>query len=324
MRSGRRPPEASSSGCSTEPISKARGSQAEQGVNILFATFGLLRWQETPTSSDSFAPLILVPVQLTRASALDPFQISALDEELSLNPTLVEKLRTQFDVTLTLGDEDLRQPLSSVLSTLQTALERQPGWQVSPDVYLGLFQFHKLSMYRDLHAYEEKAKAHPVVRALAGEPRQMPQTSRADLPSERDLDARVDPHSAFQILDADASQMQAIAAAVKGGSFIIQGPPGTGKSQTIANVIAQCLANGKTVLFVRRQQSAAPEAVHRRPTARPDCATPAVELLQPPAPTRQLRPLSSWGRAAGSGSAKTAQIVGHPRSSPSSRTCGRN
>ncbi len=129
---------------------KARGSQAEQGVNILFATFGLLRWQETPTSSDSFAPLILVPVQLTRASALDSFQISALDEELSLNPTLVEKLRTQFDVTLTLGDEDLRQPLSSVLSTLQTALERQPGWQVSPDVYLGLFQFHKLSMYRDL------------------------------------------------------------------------------------------------------------------------------------------------------------------------------
>src|SRR4029078_715376 len=41
-----------------------------------------------------------------------------------------------------------------------------------------------------------------------------------------------------------------------GGSFVLQGPPGTGKSQTIANIIAECLADGKRVLFVREKMAA--------------------------------------------------------------------
>ena len=37
---------------------------------------------------------------------------------------------------------------------------------------------------------------------------------------------------------------------------MLQGPPGTGKSQTITNVIAECLHDGKTVLFVSEKQAA--------------------------------------------------------------------
>lgn len=44
---------------------------------------------------------------------------------------------------------------------------------------------------------------------------------------------------------------------------MIQGPPGTGKSQTIANVIASAVADGKTVLFVA-EKMAALEVVKRR------------------------------------------------------------
>jgi hypothetical protein len=45
--------------------------------------------------------------------------------------------------------------------------------------------------------------------------------------------------------------------------FVIQGPPGTGKSQTITNMIAQLLAEGRRVLFVS-EKMAALEVVHRR------------------------------------------------------------
>lgn len=45
----------------------------------------------------------------------------------------------------------------------------------------------------------------------------------------------------------------------------MQGPPGTGKSQTITNIISECLANGKKVLFVS-EKMAALEVVHRRLT----------------------------------------------------------
>ena len=37
--------------------------------------------------------------------------------------------------------------------------------------------------------------------------------------------------------------------ATKGNSFVLQGPPGTGKSQTITNLIAEFLYEGKRILF---------------------------------------------------------------------------
>ena len=47
------------------------------------------------------------------------------------------------------------------------------------------------------------------------------------------------------VVDADSSQIEAIEMAKTGKSFVLQGPPGTGKSQTITNIIAECLSDGK-------------------------------------------------------------------------------
>ncbi len=49
----------------------------------------------------------------------------------------------------------------------------------------------------------------------------------------------------------------------RGRDLVIQGPPGTGKSQTIANIIAAAVADGKTVLFMA-EKMAALEVVKRR------------------------------------------------------------
>ena len=45
--------------------------------------------------------------------------------------------------------------------------------------------------------------------------------------------------------------------------MVIHGPPGTGKSQTIANIIATTIAEGKSVLFVS-EKTAALDVVKRR------------------------------------------------------------
>lgn len=58
------------------------------------------------------------------------------------------------------------------------------------------------------------------------------------------------------MVDADASQTRAIERARRGDSLVIQGPPGTGKSQTITNVIAQAVLDGKKVLFVAEKMAA--------------------------------------------------------------------
>jgi hypothetical protein len=80
--------------------------------------------------------------------------------------------------------------------------------------------------------------------------------------------AHATPAAAFSVdqplvLPADEAQAQAVDRAVAGESFIIQGPPGTGKSQTITNLLAGLVADGKRVLFVCEKRAALDVVAHR-------------------------------------------------------------
>lgn len=54
----------------------------------------------------------------------------------------------------------------------------------------------------------------------------------------------------------NASQFQAVSNAIRGQFSVIQGPPGTGKTQTILNIIANLLVQGKTAQLVSNNNSA--------------------------------------------------------------------
>jgi hypothetical protein len=60
----------------------------------------------------------------------------------------------------------------------------------------------------------------------------------------------------FNVVASDPTQNNAVKYSETGESYIIQGPPGTGKSQTIANLIANYVANDKKVLFVCEKRAA--------------------------------------------------------------------
>jgi hypothetical protein len=96
--------------------------------------------------------------------------------------------------------------------------------------------------------------AHPVIGTLLGG---NVETGAAMFAEEHDIDS---PEVAEKVpllaLDADASQHSAIYDAMSGRNLVIEGPPGTGKSQTITNIIAAALANGKRVLFMADKQAA--------------------------------------------------------------------
>ena len=65
------------------------------------------------------------------------------------------------------------------------------------------------------------------------------------------------------VLPADDTQARAVRRVLDGESLIIQGPPGTGKSQTIANMIAAFVADGRRVLFVCEKRAALDVVAHR-------------------------------------------------------------
>jgi very-short-patch-repair endonuclease len=65
---------------------------------------------------------------------------------------------------------------------------------------------------------------------------------------------------------SDPSQERVVWAQKSNELVVLQGPPGTGKSQTIVNIVADALAQKKTVMVVC-QKRAAIEVVHKRLTA---------------------------------------------------------
>ena len=69
-------------------------------------------------------------------------------------------------------------------------------------------------------------------------------------------DANLDELIAQLPIAADGSQAMAISQAIAGKTFVLQGPPGTGKSQTITNLLARALDEGKRVLFVAEKKDA--------------------------------------------------------------------
>lgn len=101
---------------------------------------------------------------------------------------------------------------------------------------------------KDLEAHASEFAGHDMVRHFITR-EAPPETVVMGLPEDvRDLNLDRDfpPESTAQIVDADSSQLRAIAAISRGYPLVLEGPPGTGKSQTITNMLAQALAPGWT------------------------------------------------------------------------------
>ena len=137
------------------------------------------------------------------------------------------------------------------------------GFEVVDECALGRFSFAKYLLWRDLVDRTDQLKNNRVVRHLMDNPDKGFDSGGGAMPRSRDIDHHYHPKEIYHPLDADSSQLAAVMAVAEGKDLVLIGPPGTGKSQTIANMIAQCLANGKTVLFVA-EKTAALDVVHRR------------------------------------------------------------
>lgn len=252
----------------TELFRSARTTLQEGGANTLYLALGFLSWtREDGDGQRCRAPLILVPVSLQRKSIRSGFTLSLHDDEPRFNPTLIEMLRQDFELNLgtlegELPRDDTGLDVAAVWKTVGHAIKDIKGWEVTEDVVLSMFSFAKYLMWKDLAERSEQLRENPVVRHLLDTPRDA-YPPGAPFPQVRELDKHFNPEQIFCPLPADSSQLSAVLAASQGKDFVLIGPPGTGKSQTIANLIAQSLAQGRRVLFVS-EKIAALDVVYRR------------------------------------------------------------
>ena len=244
----------------------ARTLEEEQGVNILFLALGTLNWVD-PNKKENIrhAPLILIPVSLERGTAGEKFRLRLRPEDLTSNLSLEAYLDRVHALKLPSFEGGEEFDPAEYLSAVAEAISTKPDWAVVADnIVLGFFSFAKFLMYRDLDPDNWPAAGkltdQTMIRSLLSDGFE----AREPLMSEdHPIDAHIEPEEMLHIVDSDSSQTLAVHDVRRGRDLVIQGPPGTGKSQTIANVIASAVADGKTVLFVA-EKMAALDVVKRR------------------------------------------------------------
>jgi len=234
---------------------KAKTISQETGANNLYLAFGMLNWRLADRELRS--PVVLVPVSLSTANRGDRYVLS-LDEAGASTPNycLIEKLRVSFGLEI----PELSNPaedasgidLAGTFDAVRRAIAAAGlPFRVEESVALSILQFAKFPLWKDLDESWAALADNSLVRHLIDTP----------------LAAYTDPAPAADGVDlnelrpnmpvpADSSQLQAIAEAVAGRTFVLEGPPGTGKSQTITNLLAHAMASGRKVLFVAEKKAA--------------------------------------------------------------------
>ncbi len=144
-----------------------------------------------------------------------------------------------------------RNPEKTIISQHLLYASRQSKnrqWQMDiSTLVLGNFNYKKMSLVSDYNEIIDNEKHNDVFDLLFN-----------DIPKKlvNQEDTAVSFQELYNVVVSDPTQNKAIYNARQNTSYIIQGPPGTGKSQTITNLIADFIANGKKVLFVCEKRAA--------------------------------------------------------------------
>jgi very-short-patch-repair endonuclease len=238
---------------------KMKELSEERGIHAGYIAAGMASWREDRKSPA--APIILRELSITPTTPTrDDFEL-ALDEESVINPVLLYKLRADF--RLDISAEQLKELAGEAILDIQPVYDRLrkitisvPGFTIENRLIAGTFTYAKLPMVQDLQESGDLLVATDMVAALAGDPRAEQAIRVQDGGQDASADSQRSPANEYLVLDADSSQTAAINAVLRGRNLVIQGPPGTGKSQTIANMIASLVAEGKHVLFVAEKRAA--------------------------------------------------------------------
>ncbi len=206
----------------------------EKGINTLYVTFGLVEYQEK--DEHYLAPLFLVPVDLFLEN--NKYHLKEYEDDVILNPTLLYLLKNEYNIDIEEAFKNF--DLMARFNSLKIKLVAQ-NLVLHDRLTLGIYSFLKMNMYNDLNNNSAIVLQNKnIIRLLGG------MVEQDELKEQK----------IHLVVDADSSQVEAVKYSSSGASFVLQGPPGSGKSQTITNIIATAIGNGKKVLFVSEKQAA--------------------------------------------------------------------
>ncbi len=236
----------------TRLIRRNKEADEESGTKILYLALGFLKWYTREDGAEHYAPLVLQPVQLKKSKGGAGYSMTLTDEDISVNSTLLEYLKQEFNIDIRgLNGAIQGLKISEILAMIRREISCMRNWEIFDDVYLAAFSFARYQMWNDLRQNIGEFSKNKLIDALLNNGIIVGEALDEGLKEDGTR-----PEVTLTPLPADASQWEAIALSQTGKSFVLHGPPGTGKSQTITNMIANALNDGKRVLFVAEKQAA--------------------------------------------------------------------
>lgn len=279
---------------------QAKNNFDSHGLHTLFMAVGEIKWKEELAGRgsseaisewDYSAPLLLIPIEITKHKAPQKQTVIQLNEELydiQVNPVLNLFIKQQLELKIPASlpesfTEFSWEEVQSILKKYQKILKEDKGLDciTTNKIRIGQYTFHGQQIYEDLTRNEKAIVGHEFISSLCGDS-QITQSGEVIQVDDEDnnIDDFLTEEEDFTILDADESQWRAIKSVVDGKHMVIHGPPGTGKSQTIANLIANLLARGKKVLFVCEKKVALDVVYNRLKTKGADISDLCLPLFQ--------------------------------------------
>lgn len=255
---------------------RALANREERGLETLFLVYGFARWSALDDSRSGSAgrpyqaAVVLLPASIElRARDIRAATVQIVGEPQA-NLVLLHVLATDYNCLIDAEElvadatqNDGKLDPDAVLDRLASAARAVPDFGIERRIVLSNFTYQKMSMVADLQQNGDRFAGHPVLSAMAGDlsARRKVTAGRADIDA-RALDS-IPSEREFLVLDADSTQQRVVHSALRLQSGVIQGPPGTGKSQTIVNMIAALVANGRRVLFVAEKRAALDVVLNR-------------------------------------------------------------
>ena len=236
-----------------------------EGEPQLFLTVGKLRWLDRANPDRvRQAPLVFLPVSLSRKDVRSPIVLTVSSGEPRVNLALKTFLIREFGIKLPLLDVYHTDGLRNFLDGISTLVEERQGWRVNRQLaHVDFFALSDVAIHEDLDPDTGYLGASEELELLwkslsgnfAGEDN--------ELAGDFDEEALFDPDQLPHVLHANAEQLAIVQDTLRGVNQAVEATAGTGKTQTITNVIAAALASEKSVLVVCNKTRALKDILQR-------------------------------------------------------------
>ncbi|MCL3861250.1 hypothetical protein [Actinotalea sp. K2] len=221
---------------------------------------------EGPRRRTLHAPVLLRPVAVHPRGRGESDYDLALDPSLEINPLLAGALRARGALldpaalargAFTAGGFDPRPALERLRALGAAVLDE---FHLEDRLLVGTFVHPEQVLVDDLDAQSADLARHEVVTALAGDQRSIDALSYPlPLPVRGDRD----PDDERGVGDLDTAQAHVLDAVAAGHHLLVDAPAGSDVAGTLAAVVADAAASGRTVLYVAGHRRSATAVVDR-------------------------------------------------------------